>query len=80
MNNNRSVDVLGDKVFCWDLIFIYAGFKFLNGGFLENVRYYSWLHVEQFMNREIEIGLFSHLHNLSLSWHLSRKTGKLNVI
>ncbi|XP_055303867.1 ATP-binding cassette sub-family B member 6-like [Sitodiplosis mosellana] len=75
--NQRIVDSLGEKVFCWDLILVYVGFKFLNGGFLENIRYYLWLYVEQFMNREIEVELFSRLHHLSLRWHLSRKTGEV---
>merc|ERR1719189_1297642 len=33
--------------------------------------------VQQFTTREIQVGLFKHLHGLSLRWHTSRKTGEV---
>jgi ATP-binding cassette subfamily B (MDR/TAP) protein 6 len=33
--------------------------------------------VQQYTTREIQVGLFSHLHQLCLRWHLSRKTGEV---
>ncbi|XP_060851050.1 ATP-binding cassette sub-family B member 6 isoform X2 [Rhopalosiphum padi] len=68
-------------VFRWDLIFTYIGIKFLQGGlgmgFLNNFRSYLWIRVQQYTKREVEVSLFRHLHNLSLKWHLSRKTGEV---
>ncbi|CAI6347440.1 unnamed protein product [Macrosiphum euphorbiae] len=68
-------------VFRWDLIFTYIGIKFLQGGlgmgFLNNLRSYLWIRVQQYTKREVEVSLFRHLHNLSLKWHLSRKTGEV---
>ena len=33
--------------------------------------------MSQYTKREIQVGLFRHLHGLSLRWHLSRKTGEI---
>ncbi|KAF5282611.1 hypothetical protein FQR65_LT14206 [Abscondita terminalis] len=69
--------------FRWDYILIYVGFKFLQGGgtgsmgVLNNLRSFLWIRIQQYTTREIEVELFKHLHGLSLSWHLSRKTGEV---
>ncbi|XP_055303857.1 ATP-binding cassette sub-family B member 6 [Sitodiplosis mosellana] len=81
--NQKIVDSLASKSFCWDWILIYVGFKFLQGGgtgsmgLLNNLRSFLWIRIQQFTTREIEVELFSHLHNLSLRWHLARKTGEV---
>lgn len=70
-------------VFRWDYILIYVAFKFLQGGgtggmgLLNNLRSFLWIRVQQYTTREIEVELFRHLHNLSLRWHLGRKTGEV---
>lgn len=46
-------------------------------GFLNNLRAFLWIPVQQFTTREIEVELFRHLHSLSLRWHLGRKTGEV---
>lgn len=80
---NFSVDSLTGTVFRWDWVLIYVGFKFFQGGgtggmgFLNNLRSYLWIRIQQFTTREIEVELFRHLHNLSLRWHLGRKTGEV---
>lgn len=57
--------------------------KFLQGGgtgsmgLLNNLRSYLWIKIQQYTYREIEVELFRHLHNLSLRWHLGRKTGEV---
>lgn len=79
------VDSLTDKpmTFRYDLILIYVGLKFLQGGgtgsmgLLNNLRSYLWIKIQQFTTREIEVELFRHLHSLSLRWHLGRKTGEV---
>merc|ERR1711963_899225 len=69
--------------FCWQLILIYVTLKWLqgggtgSGGLLNICRSFLWIRIQQYTTREIQVGLFSHLHALSLRWHLSRKTGEV---
>ncbi|XP_039674265.1 ATP-binding cassette sub-family B member 6, mitochondrial [Perca fluviatilis] len=60
---------------------IYTLLKFLQGGgagtsgFISNLRQFLWIKVQQFTSRGVQVCLFSHLHGLSLRWHLERRTG-----
>ncbi|KAL0883110.1 hypothetical protein ABMA27_016570 [Loxostege sticticalis] len=69
--------------FRWDLVLVYVFFKFLQGGgtggmgFLNNLRSFLWIKVQQYTTRELQLELFKHLHDLPLRWHLSRKTGEV---
>ncbi|XP_067890865.1 ATP-binding cassette sub-family B member 6 [Heterodontus francisci] len=62
---------------------MYVFLKFLQGGgagssgFVSNLRSFTWIRVQQFTNRQVQVGLFAHLHSLSLRWHLGRKTGEV---
>lgn len=62
---------------------IYVALSFLQGGgtggmgLFNNLRTFLWIRVQQYTTREIEIELFRHLHQLSLRWHLQRKTGEV---
>ncbi|OWA52060.1 ATP-binding cassette sub-family B member 6, mitochondrial [Hypsibius exemplaris] len=78
------VDSLTDSTeYRYDLILIYVGIRFLQGGgqggvgLLNNIRQFMWISIQQYTTRELEVGLFGHLHSLSLRWHLSRKTGEI---
>uniref|UniRef100_A0A1I8QBP0 ATP-binding cassette sub-family B member 6 n=1 Tax=Stomoxys calcitrans TaxID=35570 RepID=A0A1I8QBP0_STOCA len=70
-------------VFRWDFVLIYVGLSFLQGGgtgtmgLFNNLRSFLWIKVQQYTTREIEVDLFQHLHQLSLRWHLQRKTGEV---
>ncbi|KAG4067699.1 hypothetical protein HA402_005471 [Bradysia odoriphaga] len=75
--NQRIVDSIDKKVFCWDLILIYVGLQFLSMGPLWAVRSFLWQHVHNFINRNVETKFFAHLHRLSLRWHLSRRSGEI---
>ena len=81
--SKKIVDALADKNFVWPLILGYVGLKLLQGGgtgtsgVLNIFRSFLWIKVSQYTKREIQIGLFQHLHGLSLRWHLSRKTGEI---
>ncbi|XP_027446561.1 ATP-binding cassette sub-family B member 6, mitochondrial isoform X3 [Zalophus californianus] len=61
----------------------YVILKFLQGGgtgstgFVSNLRTFLWIRVQQFTSRRVELRLFSHLHELSLRWHLGRRTGEV---
>ncbi|KAH8307650.1 hypothetical protein KR044_007307, partial [Drosophila immigrans] len=69
--------------FRWDYVLIYVALSFLQGGgtggmgLFNNLRTFLWIRVQQYTTREIEIDLFRHLHQLSLRWHLQRKTGEV---
>ncbi|XP_056632959.1 ATP-binding cassette sub-family B member 6 [Diorhabda sublineata] len=73
----------GPLAFRWDWVLVYVGLKFLQGGgtgsmgFLNNLRSFMWIRVQQYTTREVEVELFRHLHSLSLRWHLARKTGEV---
>ncbi|XP_043655583.1 ATP-binding cassette sub-family B member 6 [Drosophila teissieri] len=70
-------------VFRWDFVLVYVALSFLQGGgtgsmgLFNNLRTFLWIRVQQYTTREIEIELFRHLHQLSLRWHLQRKTGEV---
>ncbi|XP_034664606.1 ATP-binding cassette sub-family B member 6, mitochondrial [Drosophila subobscura] len=70
-------------IFRWDFVLIYVALSFLQGGgtgtmgLFNNLRTFLWIRVQQYTTREIEIDLFRHLHQLSLRWHLQRKTGEV---
>ncbi|KAH7696353.1 ABC6 protein [Aphelenchoides avenae] len=75
-------ELAGPHRFCYDLILISTGLKFLQGsgamgGFLNTLRSFFWIRIQQYTTLEIEVDLFAHLHSLSLKWHLSRKTGQV---
>ncbi|KAI2527052.1 ATP binding cassette subfamily B member 6 (Langereis blood group) [Homo sapiens] len=61
----------------------YVFLKFLQGGgtgstgFVSNLRTFLWIRVQQFTSRRVELLIFSHLHELSLRWHLGRRTGEV---
>ncbi|VDK57778.1 unnamed protein product [Anisakis simplex] len=66
----------------YTLIIVSTLLKFLQGssvmgGCLYTLRSYLWIPIQQYTTFEIQVELFEHLHNLSLRWHLSRKTGEV---
>lgn len=44
---------------------------------MNTLRSFLWIRVSQYTTKEVSIRLFSHLHGLSLKWHLSKKTGEV---
>jgi hypothetical protein len=54
-------------------IVMYASLRFLVS-IQRDVRSLFWLPVEQYTRRSISLYVFRHLHSLSLSFHLNRKT------
>jgi ATP-binding cassette, subfamily B (MDR/TAP), member 6 len=46
-------------------------------GYLNVLRSYLWLPVSQKTLKSLRVALFEHILNLSLSWHLQRKTGEV---
>jgi len=69
----------GEKGPVWKAIFIYTALKVLQGGagLLQSIQSYLWFPINQYTTREISLEMFSHLHNLSLQFHINRKTGEV---
>jgi len=66
----------------WQFVTIWIGLKLLQGGgigagLIGNLRTFLWIRVQQFTSLQIQVGLFGHIHDLSLGWHLQRKTGEV---
>ena len=66
----------------WSLVLVWVGLKALQGGgmgqgLLNNARSLFWIKIQQYITRETQVGLFQHLHSLSLRWHTARKTGEV---
>ncbi|GIY87294.1 ATP-binding cassette sub-family B member 6, mitochondrial [Caerostris extrusa] len=77
-----SLTIRGEPLtFRWDYILIYVAFWFLQGqgsnSFLNNIRTFLWIKVQQYTVKEVEMDMYSHLHSLSLKWHLNRKIGEV---
>ncbi|KAL2080930.1 hypothetical protein ACEWY4_022783 [Coilia grayii] len=82
--NKKIVNELSEKE-AWEAlafsVCIYVLLKFLQGsgagmsGCVSNLRSFVWTRVQQHTSLEVQVRLFSHLHGLSLRWHLSRHTG-----
>ena len=64
-------------------IIIYVFLRFMQGGSVgsmglaNNLRSFLWIRVQQFTSRKLQVDVLSHLHSLSLRWHLGRKTGEV---
>ncbi|CAG8628574.1 11176_t:CDS:10, partial [Paraglomus occultum] len=60
-------------------ILIYVGLRFLQGsvGLLSNIQTYLWIDVAQFTTRKVSVDMFDHLLDLSLRFHINRKTGEI---
>ena len=60
-------------------ILIYVMFRYLQGGsgLISAAETWAWIPIEQYSNSSLTIRFFEHLHNLSLQFHLNRKTGEL---
>ena len=66
----------------WAQVLAWVSLKSLQGGgmnqgLLNQARSFLWIRIQQHISRETLVGLFQHLHSLSLRWHMSRKTGEV---
>ncbi|KAF9935706.1 Homocysteine S-methyltransferase 1 [Mortierella alpina] len=69
----------GDRKFDVAGILLYVFLRYLQGssGLLNAARGWAWIPIEQYSNSTLTIRFFEHVHNLSLQFHLNRKTGEL---
>ncbi|KAG0323218.1 Homocysteine S-methyltransferase 1 [Dissophora globulifera] len=60
-------------------ILLYVLYRYLQGGsgLISALRGWAWIPIEQYSNSTLTIRFFEHVHNLSLQFHLNRKTGEL---
>lgn len=62
----------------WTPFFLWIGLKWIQGnGGLAIVQNLLWIPVQQNADREMQMLLFNHLLNLSLSFHTTRNTGEV---
>jgi len=66
----------------WHLVLIWISLHVLKGGgfgggLLDNIRSFLWIKVQQYTSLKIQVGMFAHIHDLSLRWHLDRKSGEI---
>ena len=65
--------------YAWGAILVFVSLRFLQGGVgvISTIQSFLWIPIGQFNTREISVKMFEHLHNLSLQFHLNRKTGEV---
>jgi ATP-binding cassette, subfamily B, vacuolar membrane transporter HMT1/ACLQ len=65
--------------FPWVSICLYILYRFLQGnnGILGAARSTLWIPIGQYSYRELSVAAFEHVHNLSLDFHLGKKTGEV---
>ena len=63
----------------WGAISLYILFRIFQGGngLLGAARQILWIPIEQYSYREISVAAFEHVHQLSLEFHLGKKTGEV---
>ncbi|KAF9917900.1 Homocysteine S-methyltransferase 1 [Lobosporangium transversale] len=69
----------GNPRFVWKEIMVFIGLRALqsNIGAVDTLQALLWVPVGQFNTRELAVKMFEHLLNLSLRFHLNRKTGEM---
>ncbi|KAK3846006.1 MAG: P-loop containing nucleoside triphosphate hydrolase protein [Linnemannia gamsii] len=74
-----GTDENGNPRFIWKEIMVFIGLRALQGsiGAVDTVQGLLWIPVGQFNTRELAVKMFEHLLNLSLRFHLNRKTGEM---
>ncbi|KAI8849155.1 P-loop containing nucleoside triphosphate hydrolase protein [Chytridium lagenaria] len=65
--------------YVWGAILTYCFFRYLQGsvGLVTTLQNIFWIPVAQYNAREISVTMLRHLHNLSLQFHINRKTGEV---
>ncbi|KAF9099308.1 Homocysteine S-methyltransferase 1 [Mortierella sp. AD031] len=73
-----SLDQKDAKFNAWAIL-LYVFVRYLQGssGLINAARGWAWIPIEQYSNSSLTIRFFEHVHNLSLEFHLNRKTGEL---
>ncbi|KAF9433535.1 Homocysteine S-methyltransferase 1 [Entomortierella beljakovae] len=77
--SSEGKDENGNPRFVWKEIMFFIGLRALQGsiGAVDTLQGLLWIPVGQFNTRELAVKMFEHLLNLSLRFHLNRKTGEM---
>lgn len=77
--SDGDTDENGNPRFVWMEIMVFIGLRALQGsiGAVDTLQGLLWIPVGQFNTRELAVKMFEHLLNLSLRFHLNRKTGEM---
>lgn len=76
--NELSTGNLALKTIClYCLVCAAQGTGMGNSGLLGSTRSQLWLSITQYTNKEVNCQLFRHIQELSIAWHLGRKTGEV---
>lgn len=69
----------GDVYMPWIAISLYIVYRLFQGsnGLLGAARQVLWIPIEQYSYRELSVAAFEHVHELSLDFHLGKKTGEV---
>eukprot|EP00835_Amoeboradix_gromovi_P001106 NODE_44_length_28780_cov_0.148496.p3 type:complete len:656 gc:universal NODE_44_length_28780_cov_0.148496:19542-21509(+) len=69
----------GNAQFYVEYIVVYTVINLLQGGngLLASLQNISFIPVRQFISKSVGVAAFSHLHHLSISFHVGRKTGEI---
>ncbi|ORZ30056.1 hypothetical protein BCR44DRAFT_1446558 [Catenaria anguillulae PL171] len=74
-----SAAPLPDARLPWEAILLFVLLRFLQGGvgLVSTTQDLLWMPIGQYTTRAISQRMFTHLHNLSHRFHLTRKTGEI---
>lgn len=63
----------------WGAILLFVMLRFLQGGvgLLSTMQNFMWIPIGQYSTKAISVRMLQHLHALSLTFHLNRKTGEV---
>ena len=63
----------------WGAVTLYIVYRLFQGsnGLLGAARQLLWIPIEQYSYRELSVAAFEHVHELSLEFHLGKKTGEV---
>ena len=79
ITNELADDEGGPVRMPWAAISVYIILRIFQGsnGLLGAARQVLWIPVEQYSYRELSVAAFEHVHQLSLEFHLGKKTGEV---
>ena len=69
----------GDKQQYVEFILIYTAINILQGGngLISSLQSFCFIPVRQYISKSVGVATFNHLHNLSMAFHINRKTGEI---
>lgn len=65
--------------YAWGAVLTFCFLRFLQGGVgvISSLQTLLWIPISQYNTRRVSVEMLSHLHSLSLQFHINRKTGEV---